>query len=392
MSDSWSTPLLRALTARREANTFRTRRVTADDPSVLDFASNDYLGLSRHPAVIRAFTDAAADGVGSGAAALVTGHTRHHERAESDLAEWKHTESAVLTGSGYVANLAAVQSVAAVGAVTAVGASTGVRFLVDKLAHASLVDAVRSVESATCSFRIFPHNHLGKLQRLLADASPGQLQVVVTESVFSMDGDTADLAGIAALKNRFDFLLLLDEAHASGVYGPAGAGYAAELGLESAVDLSVVTLSKAAGCVGGAVCASRDWCDAVVNFGRPYIYSTSPPPAVAAAIAASIRVMADEPRHRQRVRQLSVYVRRRLAEIGCQIPAGDSPIVPVILGSETATLAAAAALLAAGIRVGAVRPPTVARGASRLRITVSAKHGDEDIEKLIAAAKELIRS
>ena len=346
----------------------------------------DYLGLSRHPAVIRAFTDAAAGGVGSGAAALVTGHTRQHQAAESTLANWKKTESAVLTGSGYVANLAAVQAVAAV------GASTGVRFLVDKLAHASLIDAVRSVPSATCSFRIFPHNHLGKLQRLLAEAVAGQLQVVVTESVFSMDGDSADLSGIADLKERFDFILLLDEAHAGGVYGPAGAGYAAELGLESAVDLSVVTLSKAAGCVGGAVCASADWCDAVVNFGRPYIYSTSLPPAVAAAITASIRVMADEPQHQRRVRESAKIVRRRLAELGCEIPAGDSPIIPVILGSETATLAAAATLLTAGIRVGAVRPPTVARGASRLRITISATHTDAEIEKLIAAVGRVVQT
>lgn len=382
----WQDVIASALQQRAAGNSVRQRRalrvidathVELDGRQLVNFASNNYLGLTHHPRVISAFESAARQyGVGSGAAALVSGYTDVHESAERAIAAWKQSESSVLLGSGYSANLAAVQTIAAV------AGARPARFLLDRLVHASLIDAVRG---SGADFRVFPHNGMDKLARLLAGASPDQLQVVVSESIFSMDSDAADLAGLAELKLRHPFLLLLDEAHGSGVYGPAGAGFAAEGSLQGIVDVSIVTLSKAIGVYGGAVCASRDFCEALVNFGRPFIYSTHLPPAVAAAVEAAIAVMRDEPQLQQRVRALARDVRRRLLEMGFTLPAGDSPIVPIILGGESETLAAAQSLREAGCLAVAIRPPTVPRGASRLRVTLSSEHRAEEVEELLEA-------
>src|SRR5437763_6666301 len=219
--------------------------VEIDGRRYVNFASNDYLGLTHHPIVIQAAQEALARyGSGTGASALVSGYHAAHKNAEEAIARWKGSEAAVLLPSGYQAAHAIVQTL-----------NLGsVRFLLDKLAHASLIDAVRG---SGADFRIFPHNHLEKLGRLLGDATLGQHQVVITESIFSMDGDAADLEGIAALKRKYGFALVLDEAHGSGLYGADGAGYAAEKGLAELVDVSLVTLSKSAGVAGGAVCAGR---------------------------------------------------------------------------------------------------------------------------------------
>jgi 8-amino-7-oxononanoate synthase len=397
-ASDWTDAFDQALSDRRANSTLRARRVVTpldsthveiDGVRYTNFASNNYLGLTHHPRVMAAFESAAkTNGIGSGAAALVTGHTAAHASAERALARWKGTEDAVILSSGYAANLAAVQTLAAVAKQPGReprGSAAGLRFLIDKLAHASLVDAVRAVcTDDQISFRVFPHNHLGKLRRLLSEADSRTLQVVVTESIFSMDGDSADLAGIAELKNQFPFLLLLDEAHGSGVYGPDGAGYAAECGLAGLADLTVVTLSKAIGCSGGAVCGGAAQCEAIVNFGRPYVFSTAIPPAVCAAVEASIEVMHGEPQRQQRVRELARMVRNSL-----RLGDGDSPIIPWILGEESRALYAAERLKECGLLSVAVRPPTVPIGTSRLRITVSSDHTDVEIDQLISACKSI---
>ncbi|MEZ0266250.1 MAG: aminotransferase class I/II-fold pyridoxal phosphate-dependent enzyme [Phycisphaerae bacterium] len=361
-----------------------TRARLGDGREVVNFASNNYLGLTHHPRLIAAATAAVqAAGGGAGAAGLITGHTHVHAAAQDALARWKGTEAALLLPSGYQANLAVVQTLAAIGQ-----QGGGIRFLVDKLAHASLIDAARATGA---EMRVYPHNTLAKLERLLAEAPEGQLQVVLTESIFSMDGDAADLRGLADLKRRFGFVLVLDEAHGSGVYGPAGAGYAAELSLGHAVDVTVVTLSKAIGSAGGAICASANFCAAVLNHGRAYVYSTHVTPATAAWATEAIAVMADEPGPQARVREVSRHVRAEIGRMGFDVPAGDSPIVPVILGDEAAALAAADQLLAVGLLAPAVRPPTVPRGGSRLRVTVSAAHSDADVGRLIEALRGLVR-
>ena len=351
-------------------------RIEGHEGEVLNFASNNYLGLTHHPRVIEAVRSAVETyGAGSGAAGLITGYSELHRKAEGALALWKGTQDAVILPSGYQANHAVVQALAALG-----GQGGGVRFLVDKLAHASLIDAVRGADA---KMRVFPHNNLGKLRRLLEDATAGEPQVVLTESIFSMDGDAADLEGLVALKRERPFVLVLDEAHGSGVYGANGSGLARERGLDAHVDVSMVTLSKALGGVGGAVCASEAFCAAVVNHGRAYVYSTAVPPSVCAACVAAIELMRDEPWRQVRVRELARRVRARVAEIGFDVPPGDSPIVPVILGDEESALRASRELLARGILIPAVRPPTVARGSSRLWVTLSCEHSDEEAERLV---------
>jgi 8-amino-7-oxononanoate synthase len=345
----------------------------------VNFSSNNYLGLTHDPHVIAAAAQCIArDGMGSGAAPLISGYTPVHASLEKKLAQWKGVESAVLLPSGYQANLAAVQAIAAVARDRG-----GVRFLLDKLCHASLIDAVRAAGS---SFRIFPHHHLGKLRRLLLEADAGQVQVVVTESIFSMDGDAADMAGLAELRRELAFVWLLDEAHATGVYGPQGNGMAAEAGVSGLVDIQIVTLSKALGSIGGAICASTAFCDAVVNHGRAFIFSTSLPAAAAAAAEAAIEVIIREPQRRQHLRDMATHVRK---ELGMN---GDSPIVPIILRSEAAALDGAAALREQGMLAVAVRPPTVPRGSSRLRVTLSSEHREEEISALIAALKKLLQA
>jgi 8-amino-7-oxononanoate synthase len=352
--------------------------VEIDGRRLVNFASNNYLGLTHHPAMIDAVCKSAArDGAGSGAAALISGYTPAHASAETTLARWKGVEAAVLLPSGYQANFAAVQTIAAI----AQGRG-GVRFLIDKLCHASLIDAVRATGAP---FRVFPHNHLAKLERLLGEAGEGTAQAVIAESIYSMDGDAADLVGLCELRKRFGFLWLLDEAHATGVYGASGSGLAEELGVSDAVDVSVVTFSKALGTMGGAVCASSGFCEAMVNLGRAFIFSTNIAAPLAAAAEAAIGVVQQEPQRRRRVRELAGRVRQSLA-----MP-GDSPIVPIILGTETAAMDAARRLREEGMLVGAVRPPTVARGSSRLRITLNCEHTDDEVVQLIGAVKSLDR-
>ncbi len=377
-----------ALESRRAQHLERRRRVITpidavhveiDGRRLVNFCSNNYLGLTHHPKVIEAVATATrAAGAGAAASGLISGYTSGHASAEAALAAWKGAEAAVLPPSGYQANHAAVQTI--VGSAEVAG--TRVRFLLDKLAHASLIDAVRG---SGASFRIFPHNDLAKLERLLAERDSEEMQVVVTESVFSMDGDAAPLAELADLKRRHPFVLLLDEAHGSGVYGPNGAGLAAELRLTDAVDVFVVTLSKAMGLVGGAVCSSRSFCDALLNFGRAYVYSTAVPPAIAVGCEASLRVMRDEPERQRRVRELARRVREA---VGMN---GDCPIVPIGLQDEPAALRAAANLEERGLLVLAVRPPTVPKATSRLRVTLSCEHSDDEVAVLIDAIRQLKR-
>jgi 7-keto-8-aminopelargonate synthetase-like enzyme len=423
ISKRWAVPTLQeiislALDRQREANLLRQRRVVRhldathveiEGRRYVSFAGNDYLGLASRAlegsAPSEPFPQARSERsptlqYGSGASALITGYSESLAQAERKLAQWKGTEGAVILPSGYQANHAAVQSIVGV----ARAAGKRVRFLIDKLVHASLVDAVRGSGE---SFRVFGHNDVGKLRRLLDGgdstltlpspgvpgednktkerAEGGELQVVVTESIFSMDGDAAELREIVKLKRERPFVLLLDEAHATGVYGECGRGYAAELGVGDEVDVCVITMSKAMGCMGGAICGSSAVCDAVVNFGRAYIYSTAVPPLIAAACATSIEMMNNEPQRQARVRELARRVRKTLGAKGMKIPAGDSPIIPVIVGSEEAALRLSDQLLEKEILVPAVRPPTVPRGRSRLRVTLSSAHSDSEIDQLASA-------
>ncbi len=332
---------------------------------VVSFASNDYLGLTTHPAVVAA-AHTALDrwGAGAGASRLVTGSRPVHHDLEAALAEWKGTEAAVVFPTGFAANLS----------VLSVVAGPGVTVHSDELNHASIIDGCRL---ARAEVRVYPHGDLAALGAALA-ATPGRA-VVVTDAVFSMDGDAADLEGLAALATRYGALLVLDEAHA--VLGP-------DLAPGAAPDvLRVGTLSKALGSLGGFVAGSRHAVDLLVNLARPYVFTTAPTPAAAAAALAALEVVRSPEGDVLRAR-LTAHVDRVAGAVG--LAHHRSPILPVVLGSEEAALGAADQLLGAGLWVPAIRPPTVPVGTSRLRVTLSAAHADEQVARLVAALDAVV--
>jgi len=356
---------------------------------VVSFASNDYLGLSAHPAVVAAAHEALdAWGAGAGASRLVTGSRPIHSELESVLAEWKGTEAAVCFPTGFAANL---------GVLTVLG-GPGVRVLSDELNHASIIDGCRLSRTALTVYRHRDMGHVAELLSAGADptgAGPPPPTIVVTDSVFSMDGDAAPLEELLSLTRRHGALLVLDEAHA--VLGPhlpaagrdgAGAG-GGDQGAQGGTVVRVGTLSKTLGSLGGFVAASRDVVDLLVNRARPYIFSTAPTPPDAAAALAALRVLRSAEGDALTGRLASLI--DRLSEAGLVPPAHPSPIVPVVLGSEQAALEASASLLEEGLWVPAIRPPTVAVGTSRLRVTLSAAHSDDDVTRLLHALARLTR-
>jgi 8-amino-7-oxononanoate synthase len=329
---------------------------------VVSFASNDYLGLSNHPAVLAA-AHRAIDrwGTGSGASRLVTGSRPVHAELESALAEWKGCERSILTSTGFAANLS----------VLAVFAAEGAHVFSDALNHASIVDGCRLARAEVTVYR---HSDIGHLDRLLRSASGRP--VVVADTVFSMDGDCADVAGLVEVCRRHGALLVLDEAHA--VLGPA-----LETGARQAADVEILrvgTLSKTLGALGGFVAGSRRCIELLENRARPYIFSTAPTPADSAAALAALRVVRSGEGDLLRARLVDL-VGRVSSGLGRQPQ--RSPIVPVVLGAEERAVEAAARLLELGLWVPAIRPPTVPPGTSRLRVTLSASHTDEQVDRLI---------
>lgn len=335
-----------------------------DGSPVVSFASNDYLGLSAHPSVVAA-AQAALDrwGAGSGASRLVTGSRPVHAELESALAAWKGCERAVLFPTGFAANLS----------VLSVFGAEGVHIHSDALNHASIVDGCRL---AKATVHVYPHRDLDALRSALA-ATPGR-HLVVTDTVFSMDGDTADLAGLSALVRRYGGLLVLDEAHA--VLGPDFPDQGS-VETEAALDvLRVGTLSKALGSLGGFVAGPAAFVDLLVNRGRPYIFTTAPTPADAAAALAALQIVRSDEGLKLRGR-LAAHVARLAEPLG--MTAHATPILPVTIGAEADAVAASSELAERGLWVPAIRPPTVAPGTSRLRITVSAAHSDDDVSRLV---------
>lgn len=340
--------------------------------SCLNFSSNDYLGFADDDELKSLYqTHIGRLGAGSGASRLVCGTMAAHLDLEEKLAAVKRSEAALTFTSGFAA---------ATGTISALCGKDDIVIL-DKLCHASLIDGAR-LSGAT--MRIFPHNDLDRLSshlRWAAEKRGANARVlVVTESVFSMDGDLAPLAAICDLKDAHDALLLVDEAHAFGVLGPQGRGLAAALGLECRVDLQMGTFSKAAGLSGGYVCASRAIIDLLINRARSFIYSTAPSPALAATIRDGLDLFCGAPGEERRA--LLADHRERFQ------PGAPSAIVPLILGENETALAASAALRERGFLVPAIRYPTVPRGSARLRVTLSAAHQADDIDALKKALLE----
>jgi 8-amino-7-oxononanoate synthase len=350
---------------------------------LINFSSNDYLGLATEPALREAAKQAIDQyGLGAGASRLISGTLSPHARLVEKIAEWKRTEAALTFTSGYSA---------AVGTLSGLLRKDDVVIL-DKLSHASLIDGARL--SGAC-VRVFPHNHLGKLESHLKWARenyPEARVVVVTESVFSMDGDWSPLAEIVEIKNRYDALLMVDEAHAVGVVGTHGRGLADKLGLTAAIDIHMGTLSKALGCAGGYVCGSRALIDLLINRARSFIFSTAPPPGVAAAATAAIVFLLSPAgeRRRQDLRTRLLLFADQMPELFPPTRKIQSAILPIILGSSKRALEAMRIIGEAGYYVPAIRFPTVPRETARLRVTLSAKHTPEQIKGLCSTLRKYL--
>jgi 8-amino-7-oxononanoate synthase len=341
------------------------------------FASNDYLGLAQHPAITEAFQEGLRiHGHGAAASRLVCGTSPAHLKLEAAIAERKGTTRALTFSTGYAAALGSIPAL--------IGKSDFI--IVDKLSHACLIDAAK-LSGAT--IRVFPHNHVEKLGKLLGSirsqhgSEPRIL--IVTESVFSMDGDIAPLRQIVALKQSYDAWLLVDEAHGFGVFGEQGGGLAEELGLQQYIELQMGTLSKAAGLAGGFIAGSSALIDLLINRARSFIYSTAPPPALAHAALRSVELIASaEGRALRKQLQTNVCILRE-----SPVSALLTPIIPVILGSNENAMQASSRLAEAGFVVPAIRYPTVPRNTARLRISVSAAHQESALHALRDQLKRL---
>ncbi len=394
--DAFATAALEELRAAGLLRSLRTvgnpqgPLITVDGRELLNFSSNDYLGLANDPLLREAAVRAVERyGVGAGASRLVCGNMAPYGELEDRLPAFKGKEAAVVFGSGYAANVGTICALV----------GKGDTVILDKLNHASIVDGARQ---SGATVRVYPHRDMDKLEKLLKQSGPcvphGQSStisragraahpsrtLVVTETVFSMDGDHAPLREIVELKDRYGAWLMIDEAHATGLYGSRRRGLAEELGVEDQIDVTLGTLSKALGCVGGFVCGSRALVDLLINRARSLIYSTALPPAIVAAASAAVQfVMSDAGQARrelllQRVKELHQGV----VNLGYRsVPTGA--IMPMVVGDEVKAMALSRRLLDAGVFVPAIRYPTVARGAARLRLTVTAAHTAERVQLLI---------
>jgi 8-amino-7-oxononanoate synthase len=359
---------------RREVLALPALRCRVNGRELVNFASNDYLNLAHDPRVVAAAQAALVEsGAGAAASALVCGRTPWHVALEERLARFERQPAAILFPTGFAANAGTICALA--------GADDAIYS--DRLNHASLIDGCRL---SGARLRIYRHDDLAGLEAELHKAPPRGRRLIVTDSVFSMDGDLAPLADLCALAERFEALLLVDEAHATGVFGAGGRGVAELMQVEDRVAVRVGTLSKAVGTLGGFVAGPLPLVDWLWNRARPQMFSTALPPAVCAAATEAIRIIEEEPARRARLLELAAMLRAGLTAHSIETVRGAvGPIVPVILQTPERAVEVARRLEESGFLVGAIRPPTVPQGTSRLRITLSSGHDPADIERLIAA-------
>jgi len=345
--------------------------VCLDGRTLVNFGSNDYLGLAaddRLAAAVREALDA--DGWGSGASPLVTGYSHWHRRLEERLAEFEGTEAALVFPSGFAANSGSIAALVGPGDIV----------YTDRKNHASLLDGCRL---SRADVRAYSHGDAAALGRLLAKAPGRARRLIVTDSLFSMDGDLAPLPELVELADRFEAMLLIDEAHATGVFGTLGRGVAEHQGVEPRVPIRVGTLSKALGSAGGFVAGSRALVDWLVQRARPYVFSTAVPAPVAAAAIAALAVVRQEPHRRQELLRRAAELRQALSERGWDIGRCESQILPIVVGGPQQAVDLSQRLLDAGLLVPAIRPPTVPKGESCLRISLAWGHTPEMIGRLL---------
>ena len=380
--------LAAALSARKQQQLYRTRLtldgpqgvvVSIDGRDYLSFCSNDYLGLANHPQLIAAFKEGVDRfGVGSGAAHLITGHSYAHQALEEELAAFVGRPRALLFSTGYMANL---------GVVTAL-TGRGDEIFEDRLNHASLIDAAAL---STAKLVRYPHNDMQALQQKLS-ASRARQRLIASDGVFSMDGDCARLVPMQALARQSDAWLLVDDAHGFGVLGEQGQGWCVDqLGAGTDNLVLMATLGKALGTGGAFVAGSEALIETLIQQARTFVYTTAAPPALAWSTRAALRLVQEGDDMRERLLRNIDYFRRGAAELDVPLMASETAIQPVVVGAAGAALALSAALRQRGLLVTAIRPPTVPQGASRLRVTLSASHSIEQLDRLLGALADCYR-
>jgi glycine C-acetyltransferase/8-amino-7-oxononanoate synthase len=353
--------------------------VMLDGRPVLLLCSNNYLGLADHPRLRRAAADAAlALGTSSGASRLISGTMSIHTDLEAKLAEFEGTEAALLFGSGYLANTGAIAALARRGEIV----------FSDELNHASIIDGCRLAGAETVVYRHCDTEHLEwGLRR-----AGGRAALIVTDGVFSMDGDIAPLEGLATLAQRHGCRLMVDEAHATGCIGPSGRGSVAAAGVTDEVDLIVGTLGKALGGYGAYACGSTEMTDLLINTARPFIFSTAPPPSAVASASAALELLAESPKRVERLRANAGALREGLRSEGLDPIGAETQIVPLVIGEADDAMAICERLLEEGIFAQAIRPPTVPPGTCRLRLTVMATHRIDDLRRAAGLIGRAVRA
>ncbi len=344
---------------------------------VVLFCSNDYLGLANHPEVISAASEASQNsGFGAGSAPLITGHSQYHEKLREELAGFKSADSSVLFGSGYLANTGIIPALA----------GKGDTIFSDRLNHASIIDGCRL---SGAEIKIYGHNDHVHLKRLLSEKSSGG-KLIVTEAVFSMDGDIAPLPEITRIADTYGARLYIDEAHATGVLGDTGRGIFEYFRISPGRGvIRMGTLGKALGSYGAFAAGNAEYMELLINTARTFIFSTALPPPVCAAALAALNILRREPERLARLRENARRLRDGLKKIGFRITGGGTPIIPVIAGPAKEAVRLSDALSASGFYAPAIRPPTVPEGECRIRLTVSAAHAPTDIDALLEAMKRL---
>ncbi len=355
--------------------------IILEGQEVLLFSSNNYLGLANHPALKQAAQQAIEQyGCGSGASRLISGSMDIHHELEHRLARLKKTEAALVFPTGYHANIGVLSALM----------GPGDTIFSDSLNHASIVDGCRL---SRADIRIYRHTDTAHLSELLQACPQVGQRLIVTDSVFSMDGDLAPLAEIVTLAQQYDAWVMVDEAHATGVFGPKGGGLVEDLGLTGQVDIQMGTLGKALGCVGAFVAGSHELIDWLVNRARSFVYTTAIPPAVASSVLAALDIVEREPERRQRLWDNTAFLSAGLQTLGYTLGDSRSQILPVIIGDARATMLVANAILRHGVFAHGIRPPTVPEGSSRIRVTPMATHTQDHLSQTLdafaAAGKEV---
>jgi len=372
-----------ALEQRKQQGLYRKRLVSQSPQGVrnvingkqlLSFCSNDYLGLANHPEIKQAFIQATEQyGVGSGSAHLVNGHSQLHHDCELMLAEFTGRDRALLFSTGYMANLAVTSAL--------VGRNDVI--FQDKLNHASLIDAAKLSDAKLLRYQ---HNDLTQLQRLLDKNQSNYRRLIMADAVFSMDGDKVDAKKLSQLSRQTESWLMLDDAHGFGVLGETGSGLCEEQKLsQNDVPILMATLGKAVGVSGAFVAGSEELIETMIQSSRSYIYTTASPPANAAAVMQSIKIIQQQSWRREKLFELIHYFKKQLTQLDCELMPSDTAIQPIVIGDNHKAVSIASNLFQQGIHITAIRPPTVPENTARLRITLSAEHDKKDLDILIKA-------